>query len=577
MEPKKEYAITIGRVSTTKQDVFGDSLDDQEKTIQLAIQRTEIQFNCKIAIDKSFDFTESASVSLVLQPLQKVIEYCKKSPKKIKFAFIKSIDRGTRAGAIIYGLLKTSLSEIGVMLIDTYGIIGTQTVNTLEHLGEKYSWSEYSPTWITELLEAERAKAEVRDIQTRMIGAAIRYIRLGYWRASTPIGFISEKADTPHGKRFVLRPHPVEAKWVIKMFELRAQGKTDQEIVQLVNKMGFITRKRFYRDKEDRSKIINVMGQQRLNIKRLLKYIQTPLYAGVNTEKWTQNQPVKLHEGGLVSIELFNQANRGKITIAEEDGFVKVFKGKPPAWALKKHKLNPLYPYKQYVLCPICKHQLMGSASRGKSGRYFPAYHCQRSHKSFRVPLKDFNETIAKFVKQMKFSPKFIVHFQFRFLKNWKIRMKQINTDTMDWEKFIIDLRGKRKTLSDRIDTLSYAPLIQEAEAKVEEIDKQIEEAQGERNKKEQEEVDVHLLMKTAKYYMEHLEILLLESPDPFKRAILFSLAFEETPTYEDLVNGTPRLSPLFRLNYAFKHHQSMSSGANGIQTRDLLRDKQTL
>ena len=577
MEHNKVYAITIGRVSTPKQDVFGDSLDDQEKTIQLAIQRTEIQFNCKIVIDKNFEFTESASVSLVLQPLQKVIEYCKKSPKKIKFAFIKSIDRGTRAGAIIYGLLKTSLSEIGVTLIDTYGIIGTQTVNTLEHLGEKYSWSEYSPTWITELLEAERAKSEVRDIQTRMIGAAIRYIRLGYWRGSTPIGFTAVKIDTPHGKRFVLRPHPDEAKWIIRMFELRAQGETDQEIVRQVNKMGFITRKRYYRDKEDRSKIINIMGQRKLNTKRLLKYIQTPLYAGVNNEKWTQNQPVKLHEGGLVTIDLFNKANRGKITITEEDGLAKIYKGKPPAWALKKHKLNPLYPYKQYVLCPICNKQLLASASKGRSGQHFPAYHCGRGHKGFRVPLKEFNETITSFVKQMKFSDKFITHFEFRFLKNWKKRMEQINTDTMDWEQFIIDLRGKRKVLTDKIDRLTYSPLIQETEAKIEEIDKQIEEAQGERNKKEHEEVDVQRLMKTAGYLMEHLEILLLESPDPFKRAILFSLAFDGLPTYEELRNGTARLSPLFRLNYTFKHHQNLSSGTDGTRTRNLLRDREAL
>ena len=577
MEPQKVYAITIGRVSTTKQDVFGDSLDDQEKTIQLAIQRTEIQFNCKVVIDKPFDFTESASVSLVLQPLQKVIEYCKKSPKKIKFAFIKSIDRGTRAGAIIYGLLKTSLSEIGVMLIDTYGIIGTQTVNTLEHLNVKYNWSEYSPTWISELLEAERAKSEVRDIQTRMIGAAIRYIRLGYWRGSTPIGFTAVKIDTPHGKRFVLRPHSEEAKWIVRMFELRAQGETDQEIVKMVNKMGFITRPRNYRDKHDRSKVIKIMGNCKLNVKRLLKYIQTPLYAGVNTEKWTQNQPVKLHSGGLISIELFNQANRGKITIIEEDGIAKVFKGKPPVWQLKKHKLNPLYPYKQYVLCPVCKKPLLGSASRGKSGKHFAAYHCSRDHKSFRVSLKDFNETLEHFVKQMHFSEKFITHFEFRFLKAWKKKMEQINTDTMDWEQFIIDLRNKRKVVSNRIDSLSYVPLIKETEAEIEEIDQKIKDAQAERNKKEKEEVDVHLLVKSAKYYMEHLGILLLESPDPFKRAILFSLAFDGLPTYAELKNGTPRLSPLFRLNYAFKHHQSMSSGTDGARTRDLLVDNQTL
>ncbi len=31
------------------------------------------------------------------------------------------------------------------------------------------------------MLEAERAKDEMRDIMSRMIGAEIRYSRLGYW------------------------------------------------------------------------------------------------------------------------------------------------------------------------------------------------------------------------------------------------------------------------------------------------------------------------------------------------------------------------------------------------------------
>lgn len=32
----------------------------------------------------------------------------------------------------------------------------------------------------SEILEAERAKDEIRDILSRMIGAEIRYVRMGY-------------------------------------------------------------------------------------------------------------------------------------------------------------------------------------------------------------------------------------------------------------------------------------------------------------------------------------------------------------------------------------------------------------
>lgn len=41
-------------------------------------------------------------------------------------------------------------------------------------------------------------------------------------------------------------------------------------------------------------------------------------YAGVNPEKWTQGKPVKCKFPGLVSFELFNKANKGKIMISEK-------------------------------------------------------------------------------------------------------------------------------------------------------------------------------------------------------------------------------------------------------------------
>lgn len=186
-----------------------------------------------------------------LQPIVKAIEYCK--DKKIKYLFIKSIDRMTRAGSAIYGLLKTQLAKYGVDVIDVYGVISQQKVNTLEHLGIKYKWSEYSPSFITELLEAERAKSEERDILTRLISAEIRYVRSGYRVRPAPMGYINQRIDTAEqGKRTVLAPHPNEAIWFIRMYELSAQDNlTDQEVVDGVNKLGFKSRIQKLHDKND--------------------------------------------------------------------------------------------------------------------------------------------------------------------------------------------------------------------------------------------------------------------------------------------------------------------------------------
>lgn len=69
----------------------------------------------------------------------------------------------------------------------------------------------FSESKKTEILEAERAKDEVRDIMTRMIGAEIRYTQVGYWMRQPPFGFDGEKIETgQHGKRCVLKPHPTE-------------------------------------------------------------------------------------------------------------------------------------------------------------------------------------------------------------------------------------------------------------------------------------------------------------------------------------------------------------------------------
>jgi hypothetical protein len=101
-----------------------------------------------------------------------------------------------------------------------YGIISQNRINTLEHLGLKYRWSEYSPSQKTEFLEAERAKDELRDIMSRMIGAEIRYTRLGYWMRRPPYGYQNVRVETGNGKRYILEPHPVESEFVRKMFEV---------------------------------------------------------------------------------------------------------------------------------------------------------------------------------------------------------------------------------------------------------------------------------------------------------------------------------------------------------------------
>ena len=57
--------------------------------------------------------------------------------------------------------------------------------------------------------------------------------------------------------------------------------------------------------------------------------------------------------------------------------------------------------------------------------------------------------------------------------------------------------------------------------------------------------------MESIKYYLEHIEELLLDRSKPLKGAEYFSLVFNTPPTYQDLVSGTPNLAPIFALKPA--------------------------
>lgn len=120
-----EYAIGFLRVSSAKQGLVGDSPSDQQEQILRRSEQLSSLLGTSITIIEWFEFTESASGEFDMQPILKALDFCKNPKNKIKYCFIKSIDRGTRGGATIYGQLKAQFSRYGVQFVDVYGVIGT--------------------------------------------------------------------------------------------------------------------------------------------------------------------------------------------------------------------------------------------------------------------------------------------------------------------------------------------------------------------------------------------------------------------------------------------------------------------
>ena len=535
------------RVSTPGQGIDGDSPDAQIE------QGERFAPTHNINIIKTLTYLESASGEI--QPMQNVVDYAVNPKNGIEVVIIKSIDRFTRGGSTAYDLLKQQLEPHSIDLVDIYGVISNTKVNTLEHLNEQYKWSVFSPSRKTELLEAERAKDEVRDILSRMIGAQIRYARLGYWVRASIYGFINDRIESPNGKRGILVKHPEEAPFVRKMFDLRCQGTlSDPQIVDEINRMGYVSRVYIVRDKNDRTRIVSEKGKLPLSLKVFWRVIQNPTYVGINSERWTQDKPVRCKFDGLVSIETFNKANRGKIIITEEKGEISIKRRQPPEWAVKKGIRNADFPYKRFVMCPHCTKPLYGSASRGKLGKYYPAYHCTGRGHNFRVPKGQFDETIAQFVEKVRVTPERIEALNSIILAEWEKRQGQLHTDQETIDQKIAALRIEAQLTMDKIKFLSSEMAIKYMEEDLLRIEKQINNLEAEKvTKVEKEPMNIQVVLSYVRYFLEHLEYLLLQQIDGITRANYFAVLFDKLPTYQEIILGTQDLSKITGLNEVFR------------------------
>ena len=534
-------AVAAIRVSTTKQGTDGDSPDAQKEQIERFAETKGI------TIKKFFVFMESASKEQ--QPMQEAVDYCKNPKNTVDLFIIKSIDRFTRGGSLSYDMLKSQLETSMVQLVDIYGVISSQQVNTLDHLGFEYKWSVYSPSKKSEILEAERSKDELRDIMSRMIGAEIRYTRNGYWMRKPPYGYLSEKVDTNQGKRTILRPRDDEAPFIRRMFELRAEGLlTDPEIVEKLNGLGYQTRVSYIRNKDDLSKVIRKKGGRPLTVKSMQRILQSTIYAGINVEKWTDYKPVKCAFEGLVTIDLFNRANRSKkyIGYIEQDGEYEIHRQAPKPHLTNKVMNNPAFPYKKVVLCPECKNTLLGSASRGKTGKYYPAYHCSNRGHYFRVPKDEMDAKVVQFIRRIKVNQDQIDLLLDTVKSEFVRRQSLSGDDKVAIDKKIDSLKSDAEVALSKIMILSNPTAIAYLEKEIEGIHEKITKLEKEkRTMNDKKPVDIDRILERVRYFLEHLDSLLLKQKDPIKKAKLFGLLFNQLPTYEDLDYGTQK-TPLF-------------------------------
>ena len=392
-------------------------------------------------------------------------------------------------------------------------------------------------------------------ILTRMVGAEVRYTRLGYWMRQAPYGFTSEKVETRNGKRVILKEHPIEGPLLKRIFELRAAGVLhDKEIIDEVNHLGFKTRLHYVRSKYDRTKVISKRGGNPLDKDAMDLLLRNPIYAGVNNEKWTQGQPVRTVFPGLVGIETFNKANRGKIAIIDEGGTLTITSEMAPPHQVNKGIRNAEFPYRKFVGCSKCGQPMYGSSSRGCNGTRYPAYHCDKGH-YFRVPKQELEDTIVAFVQRITMPKEQIDLIANLVMTEWQARQQATEDDVAHFDEQIAALELEVEAGMQKIKYLESESVIRFMEKDLLGIEQKIKQLQVERDKKTtRSPINMKQVVERVVYFLENLDKLLLKQIDPVKKAQFFSVFFSRIPRYEELKTGTENgalltgVSKLFRL-----------------------------
>ncbi len=536
-----KFGIALLRVSTDKQFHDGDSIAIQQQRVDGASERdgvTIIRY-----------FTEHYSARKTNRAvIEDMLVFLDEHRGEIEYAYINEITRFTRAGSEMYLYLKRQLHERGVQLRDVMGVI-QKSVNTLDHLGFGYEWSEMSPSRIAEVMQAEYANMEASQILTRTIGQQIKLAQDGYQTRSADFGFRNVKITRPDGKKAtIMEPQEPEATWVRTIFELRAEGGwTDDAICEHVNAMGYQSRTMNRRDKATGS-VIAVTGKNELSPKQLQRIVSKPVYCGIRAGKWNEYKPIKTPYPGLVTITLFNQANYGAVEVIEHrNGKLELKHGrsrKKVSW-----RENNEFLLRHVVMCPECGKPFWASKSKGKSGRRFGYFHCARDHKRISYNQNEFQETVGNYLQSLEPKRGFFGLFKEAVRATWVEKNRSHSEQMAMVDQHISDLRRKQQNLLERITTSNSTIVQRKLEQEVDTVEASIKDAEKSRPSNALTKAQIEAFFEIAKDRLEHPGEYVRQARNQREIETTWATIFTSPPTIEEIETGTPDLSLIYRLS----------------------------
>ena len=216
---------------------------------------------------------------------------------------------------------------------------------------------------------------------------------------------------------------------------------------------------------------------------------------------------------------------------------------------------NAEFAYRKIVMCPDCDKPLFGSSTRGRNGKYYSAYHCNKRGHYFCVTKKDFEQTITDFVHRVSYDKTQIDELLAAVEIVWEQRNESVMQEEQRVETRITALRAQAQALIDKIKLVSSEIVIKSIEEDIMKTEQQIKELLEERDRRSGEKpLDFAVVKQYLKFFLQHMEDLLVKQIDPLQKANFFGLLFNGAPTYGEILSANknsvdpPKLNELFKL-----------------------------
>jgi len=409
-----KIALIYCRVSSERQKVEGHGLDGQEHRCK------EYAHSKQYSVEKVFRDSFSGGGDFMLRPAMKeMIEYIDKRPHNNYIVIFDDLKRFAR-DTEFHIKLRMAFQKRGVKL---------ECLN--------YTFEDTAEGRFVETVFAAQGQLEREQNKRQVVQKQKARMEAGYWSFNPPPGYIHVK-DALHGKLLV----PTDKALIVReAYEGFASGRLkEQEDVRK-----FLQARRFY-------------GNRPVWLESVKRLLTRVIYAGYIEYPGWKVERRKGHHEAIISLETYEKVqeklgNRTfKRTIENED-----------------------FPLRGLVYCSKCHRPMTAGWSKGRTKKY-PYYKCQYKYCHEKdIPRWIIEGEFEKLIKTIQPKEEATILVQIIIQDVWNKRIADQKGTQTSLKGHRERLEKDKENLIDTLTKINGEALLKGVEAKVNKIDKEIE------------------------------------------------------------------------------------------------------